>query len=91
MKELIGGPGPKVLPNKVDLRREDLRVDYARLLIQNPLLGRMEGEMKIINWSDEEIRTAQLLIACASNASLKKRVEELEAMLGQQTQRRGHA
>jgi hypothetical protein len=66
---------------KVQCTRQDLPVRYVELLAQNPLLARIEGECRTVNWSDEEIRTIQLLAACASNASLTQRVKELESRL----------
>lgn len=66
---------------QVSFTREQLAVVYAELLAQNPLLARMEGQCRSLGWSDAEIRTAQLAIACKSNASLTARVKELEAML----------
>jgi len=66
---------------QIQCTRQDLPVRYAEILAQNPLLGRIEGECKTVNWSDEEIRTIQLLAACASNASLSRRVKELESRL----------
>lgn len=55
---------------------------YAELLKQNPLLGRIESACKdLLNWTDEEIRTLQLLTALRSNSSLMERVKELEALV----------
>lgn len=61
--------------------RDELPKLYAELLVQNPLLARIEGQCRAIYWLESEIRTVQLLTACASNASLTARVKELEAML----------
>jgi len=72
------GP-PKI--NQVQVTREELPIRYADLLHKNPLLGRIEGGMKVIGWTDLEIRTAQLLTAVASNASLQQRLRELEESL----------
>jgi hypothetical protein len=65
----------------VSLTREQLGVAYAEVLAQNPLLARTEGQCRSIGWTDEEIRTMQLLLACKSNASLMDRVRELELLL----------
>lgn len=54
---------------------------YAEILAQNPLLGRIEGSLRTLGWSAEEIRTYQLLAACKSNASLTQRLKELELSL----------
>jgi len=64
--------------NKVTASREELPRLYAEALAQNPLLGRIEGSCRTIGWTDEEIRTLQLLAACKSNASLTQRLRELE-------------
>lgn len=66
--------------DKLSVTREDLPLRYAEILFQNPLLERVEKETRLISWTDTEIRTLQLLLACASNASLKQRVIELEGM-----------
>ncbi len=68
------------LPDRdtVSVEREQLPLLYADLIMQNPLLGRIEGACKPILWTDEEIRTLQLLTACKSNASLQQRLRELE-------------
>lgn len=66
---------------QISVQREELSTRYLEIKLQNPLLARIETETAIIGWTDEETRTFQLLIACASNASLKKRVDELENML----------
>lgn len=66
---------------QIQATRQDLPVLYAEVLSQNPLLARMEGQCLTVNWTDQEIRTLQLLAACASNASLTARVKELEALL----------
>lgn len=65
-------------PNQVSLARSDLPGAYRELLEQNPLLGRIEGHCRTIGWTDEEIRTMQLLVACRSNASMKERIQQLE-------------
>lgn len=70
---------PKV--NVVQVTREELPGKYLELLVKNPLLARIEGQCLTVNWTNSEIRTLQLLAACASNASLTARVKELEAML----------
>lgn len=66
---------------QISTKREELTSRYAEILSQNPLLQRVESQLKIINWTDEEIRTLQLLLACASNASLQQRLMELERSL----------
>lgn len=58
--------------------REDLSKFYEEACARNPLLFRMETELKIINWSAEEIRTAQLLAALQSNASLTDALKSSE-------------
>ncbi len=68
-------------PNQVSSSREELPIHYADLLKQNPLLGRIEGSCSIIGWTDLEIRTMQLLVACQSNASLMQRLRSLENQL----------
>lgn len=75
--------GPSPLPNVVQVTasREDLPRLYAEVLDQNPLLGRIEGSLRVAGWSDEEIRTFQLLAACRSNGSLTQRLKELEGSL----------
>ncbi len=65
---------------QVSVTREQLPDRYAEIVCQNPLLARVETETKLIGWTEEEIRTFQLLLACASNASLKARVAELERL-----------
>jgi len=65
---------------RVSVTREELGLRYQEILFQNDLLARVEKETRLIGWTDEEIRTFQLLLACASNASLKNRVIELESM-----------
>lgn len=61
--------------------REELKGLYREVIEQNPLLGRIEASLKGLRWTDEEIRTYQLLIACQSNASLKAELEKFNAML----------
>jgi hypothetical protein len=80
MLPAINIPQPRV-KNQVQVTREELPIGYAELLNRNPLLGRMEGECKLIHWTDLEIRTAQLIVAVASNASLQQRLLELEQSL----------
>lgn len=65
-------------PNQFTAGREDLPGLYREVLEQNPLLGRIQGEQRGLGWTDEEIRTYQLLVACKSNASLTQRLAELE-------------
>lgn len=66
---------------QVSFTREQLAIVYAELLAQNPLLARMEGQCRSLGWSEAEIRTAQLAIACTSNAGLTARVRELESSI----------
>ena len=66
---------------QVQASREDIPKLYLEVLAQNPLLGRIDGECRNIGWTDEEIRTLQLLAACRSNASLTQRLRELEQSL----------
>lgn len=61
---------------QISASREDLPGLYMEILQQNPLLARVEGTMKSIGWSDLEIRTYQLLAACASNASLMAALDQ---------------
>lgn len=68
---------------QVKSTREELPIKYAEVLAQNPLLGRIEGSCRAVLWSEVEIRTLQLLAACASNASLIQRLTELEERLQQ--------
>lgn len=70
-----------VKTTQVSITREQLPIAYAELLNQNPLLARVEGETRSLLWSDAEIRTLQLLVACRSNASLLARLTELERSL----------
>lgn len=63
---------------QLTVTRQDLRIRYAEILAQNPLLARTEGECRSIGWTDEEVRTLQLLLACKSNASLTELVKLLE-------------
>jgi hypothetical protein len=67
--------------NQVQVTREALPFQYADLLGKNPLLARIEGSCKAIHWTDLEVRTAQLITAVASNASLQARLQELEHSL----------
>jgi len=67
---------------QIQVTREQLPDRYKEILQQNPLLARTEVETKLIGWTDEEVRTLQLLLACASNASLTQRLLELERSLG---------
>ncbi len=53
---------------QVSCSREELAIKYAACIAANPLLSRIEGEAKAIGWTDEEIRTYQLLTAVQSNA-----------------------
>lgn len=73
----IGAP----IIKQVSVSREELPLAYAQLLNENPLLGRIEGATKNVGWTDQEIRTMQLLVACKSNASLMQRLRELESSL----------
>jgi hypothetical protein len=66
---------------QVSASREDLKGLYREVLDQNPLLGRIEGSLKAMGWTDEEVRTYQLLTACRSNASLMERCKEVESLL----------
>ena len=67
--------------NQVVAPRQDLPGLYRELVLRNPLLGRVEGEAKLAGWTDEEVRTVQLLVAVRSNESLQARLTELEAGL----------
>jgi len=62
----------------VSAEREQLPLLYADLIVQNPLIGRIEDACKQILWTDEEIRTLQLVTACESNASQLKRLREID-------------
>lgn len=68
---------------KLEITREQLSVAYAEVLAQNDLLARVEGQTRTLGWTDQEIRTVQLLLACKSNKSLSDRVRELERLLHQ--------
>lgn len=68
----------------ISIPREDVPFAYADLLEKNPLLGRIEGSLKAVHWTDLEIRTMQLLTAVASNSSLQQRLKELESNLATQ-------
>lgn len=65
---------------EVSASREDLPGLYLKVLQQNPLLARLEGTLRGLGWSETEIRTYQLLTACASNASLKAALEQKEIL-----------
>ena len=73
--------GPVV--KQAEFTRETLRTQYLELVARNPLLGRVEGTCRTLHWTDEETRTAQLIVCVASNASLQARLVELERALGQ--------
>jgi hypothetical protein len=67
--------------NGFTCNREDLPRLYREVAEQNALLGRIENELRLISWTDEEIRTIQLLAACKSNASLTGRLKEVESRI----------
>lgn len=71
----------KLNVEKISARQDELPIKYAEMVIKNPLLARIEDKGKGAGWSDEEIRTLQLLVACNSNASLMQRLMELERSL----------
>ena len=73
------------MPKSVECTREDLQFRYAKLVRNNPLLARIEGQCKTISWTDEEIRTFQLIVAVESNASLQARLAEVERKMSVQT------
>lgn len=81
----ITGDLPRV--KQVELTREGLAAQYREVLSHpdNGLLGRMEGALRDNKWTEEEIRTAQLLTSMRSNASLLARVRELETAVAQMT------
>jgi hypothetical protein len=54
--------------------KETLPQAYAEAVVNNPLLARIEATGRELGWTDLEIRTAQLLVAVESNASLMKRL-----------------
>jgi hypothetical protein len=64
--------------NGFNCSREDLPRLYSEITRQNPLLGRIERELRLIGWTEEEIRTIQLLAACKSNASLTEYAKSIE-------------
>lgn len=70
------------LVQHVTCARHELAGRYAACVAANPLLARVEGACRSDGWSAEEIRTMQLLVAVASNASLQARLTELELALG---------
>lgn len=63
-------------PNEVKFTKEELPLLYQQLLKQNPLLARTEGAAKVQQFTDLEIRTIQLLLACKSNASLTQALDD---------------
>lgn len=65
-------------PNGFKCSREELPGLYVQVIAQNPLLSRIANELRLIGWTEEEIRTIQLLAACKSNASLTERLKEVE-------------
>jgi hypothetical protein len=67
--------------NKITVSRTELPLLYHEVVVQNPLLARMEATCGVAGWTTEEIRTFQLLVACKSNASLTARLKELESRL----------
>jgi hypothetical protein len=67
---------------QITASREELPGLYREVLAQNPLLARIEGSLRALHWSEEEIRLFQLLTACRSNTSLTQRLTELERSLG---------
>jgi hypothetical protein len=75
--------------SKVTVTREELPMRYREIIAQNPLLARLEGETRGLGWTDVEIRTLQLLVACHSNASLKERLESLEDSFKRRTKEAG--
>lgn len=66
------------IPIQLTFTKEELPMRYLEIKLQNPMLERMEKDLKLSGFTDEEIRTMQLLIACASNASLQQRIKEME-------------
>lgn len=64
--------------DQLTFTREELGLLYRDLVFQNPLLERVEKQLRIIGWTEEEIRTAQLLLACRSNASLTEYAKSIE-------------
>lgn len=81
--QLIGHPplvsvGPKN-PHEFSASQGDLPGMYQEVLRENPLLRRIETQLKLLAWTEEQIRTFQLLVACQSNATLVKECEDLRA------------
>lgn len=69
---------PKIV--QAEFTRETLPGQYVDLLLRNPLLARIEATLRSMGgWTDEQIRTAQLLTAVTSNASLQARLAEMMA------------
>lgn len=64
---------------QLSVDRDQLTPVYIDLCVKNPLLARLEGQVKSYGWTDLEIRTLQLIAACNSNASLHQRIQDLEA------------
>ena len=62
---------------EISLSKEQLKEEYLDLLIKNPLLARIEGAGRTAGWTDEQIRTYQLIIAVRSNASLQDRLTKV--------------
>ena len=67
--------------NVVSFERTDLTPIYQELLINNPLLARIETSLKLKGWTELEIRTAQLQVAVKSNQSIQRRNAELEQLI----------
>jgi len=67
--------------NQVSASRESLPTLYREICEANPLLSRIENQCLLIGWTEEEIRTMQLLTAVRSNESLQRRLQELEEAL----------
>ncbi len=66
---------------KFDLKGDELRGEYLELILKNPVLAKIEAEALTLRWTEEQIRTAQLIAAVRSNASLQQRLQEIEAGL----------
>lgn len=72
------------MPDKFELKREVLYTEYQDLIRKNPGLERIEAVCRTQMtppWTDEEIRTAQLLYAVVSNASLLEENRKLKTDL----------
>lgn len=71
------------MPFKIEFKREELKIEYAKAKLNNDLLARVEATFENLGWTAEEIRTAQLLLVVESNASIQAHAKELQARIDQ--------